>query len=179
MPRTAVVPLEDVDGADLPELSPADQAGVEALIAGQTAVSAYLIAHPNSTKRIAWSNAVKWRKRADIRAWIDAALDAQSARHALSKDDYRARFLDLARKAEAAGNFSAAAKCAELAGKLDGMFVERVQTVGNAPRPEELLSALQSVLSAPLVRAVAGELGLPVPPEVEAAARAAEGQITR
>lgn len=172
-----MVPLEDIDAEGLPELKEEDQAGIEALLAGATTVEAYMIARPGSSRKHAWQVATKWRNSQRIRMWLDAATDAQLARKALSREDYRARFLDMARKAERAGNFSAAAKCAELAGKLDGMFVERVQTVGNAPRPEELLSALQSVLSAPLVRAVAGELGLPVPPEVEAAARAAEGSV--
>lgn len=174
MPRTAVVPLGDIDGEGLPELCPEDKAGVEALLAGATTVDAFLLARPDSTRKHAWQTATRWRNSKRIRLWLEAASDAQLERKALSREDYRARFLDLARKAENAGNWSAAAKCAELAGKLDGMFIERVQTVANAPRPEELMASLQSVLSPALVRAIAGELGLPVPPEVEAAARSAE-----
>lgn len=174
MPRTAVVPLDEVDGEELPDLSPQDRAGIESLLGGSSTVEAYLVAHPDASRSQAWSKATKWRKTDRIKAWLDAALDAQMARRAMTRDDYRARFLDLARKAEKAGNFSAAAKSAELAAKLDGQFIERVQTVANAPRPEELMASLQSVLSPALVRAIAGELGLPVPPEVEAAARSAE-----
>ena len=74
---------------------------------------------------------------------IKSEVNSKAAELAVrSKADVHSDIVRRGKKAEAAGNFSAALKASELEGKIMGMFTDKVELSGNADSPIEIKSAI-------------------------------------
>ena len=76
---------------------------------------------------------------ADVRTRINELQDEVRQRTDMKTDDVIARLIELSEKAEAAGQYGAAVRAAELLGKRLGMFVNRLEISETSKMTDEQL----------------------------------------
>lgn len=130
-----------VDHMTLPILDDKQFAFVMALKAGKSASDAYRQNFDVSTwqPNSVWCAASKLKTSTKVVQWLEHLAKEDIPRAIVSHEEYIGRLIGLGERAEAAGNYGAAAMCAKTLGQTSGHHTERVEVVDN--RTEEQLRA--------------------------------------
>lgn len=123
----------------LPILDDKQFAFVMALKAGKSASDAYRANFDVGEWQPAsvWAKASRLKCDDKVRAWLEHLAKEDIPRAILSHEEYVGMLKGLQERAEAAGNFGAAAMLAKTLGQTSGHHTERVEVVDN--RTEEQL----------------------------------------
>ena len=166
MPRPRKTKAIEDAARSLPDLTPKQFAFVQGLLAGMTASDAYRAAYDAqsmSTEAI-WVAASRLKAETKVSLWLDTVRSQQLADTAITKESHTRELLRLAKAAEKSGNYGAAGKCVELTGRVNGLYVDRIETdTGKA----EVLQALAAIkrLDPALASTLEDKLGLSEGPQ--------------
>lgn len=122
---------DETESEPLPDLTPSQAKFVERLAAGDTASDAYRAAYGclGWQSNTIWARASELRRNSKVRAWLDAAREAQADTINLTKDQHLRDLERMKDRCEASGDLKGAIRCLELAGRASGLYTERVQHI--------------------------------------------------
>lgn len=152
-----------IEEQDLPQLSVAEFEFVRCLVhKGMTASKAYRESHDctDMSDSAVWSAASRLRGTARIQEHEQALLEWNMHRGAMDKTQFIAEMEGLARRAERAGNFGAAVRAKEQAGKVDGLYVEQIRDVSHEASVEDVLMSIEQLLGKEARDKAAREMGI-------------------
>ena len=118
----------------------------------------------NLTDAVIWVKASELKASGKVSVWLSQARAQQLADTVITKESHTAELLRLAKAAEASGNYGAAGKCVELTGRVNGLYVDKIETdTGKA----DVLQALAAIgkVSPELAKALEAQLGVSEDPQ--------------
>lgn len=153
--------IQDLHDDDLPELTLMQSAYVNNVLKGLSYVDAYRDAYntDNQALNTMWTDASKLNRNPKVAQWLSRAREEGAIFQACTYANSLNRLANLSEGAELAGQYSAAVKAEEARGKLEGLYVDRVEQVG-VTEAEVALLALTKALGAEAAKGIAASLGI-------------------
>lgn len=164
MPRETKRPT-NIDGADLPELTPNRMSFVKAILQGMTASDAYRHSYDteNWSDEAIWVEASRTKSDPKVALWLATARREGLANTVITLESHVSELDSLKQEARQAGAYGAAIKAEELKGRANGLYVERIKTEdGTEISLINALAKLQASEPA-LATAIAQSMGLELP----------------
>ena len=139
-----------VDVSHLPELTQKQLGFVQGLLSGLSASDAYRQAYDCEamSKEATWVEASRLKADPNIALWLDRVRQDMLADTKITLESHTRELLRLAKAAEGAGNYGAAAKCTELTGRANGLYVDRIETKDTTDQAAAVLAKLSPELQA-------------------------------
>lgn len=130
---------------DLPELTAKQFAFVKGLLEGKTASDAYRAAYDcdGCSNESIWVAASRLRNDPKVSLWLSRARTEALTSATMTKEAYIQELLTERMEAKATGNHGAAVKALELAGKVMGHYVDRVEDVTEKGAVEQVLAEIE------------------------------------
>lgn len=146
---------------DLPVLTPMQSAYVNNVLKGMSYTDAYQSAYntDNQAMTTIWTRSSELNRNSAISLWLSRAREEGAIFQACTYANSLNRLANLSDGAEKAGQYSAAVKAEEARGKLEGLYVDRVEQVG-VTEAEVALLALTKALGPVAARGIAASLGI-------------------
>ena len=139
--------LTRLELADLPRLTRQQFDYVQGVANGETLSDAARVAYPKCklwSPGAQWAFASKLKKNSKVLVWLKHLTDTRMDDVRVTRQGYLNRLVTLMNGAIAAGNLAVAVRAWELVGKVEGLYVKRIQE--EPPRtPQELEAALAEV----------------------------------
>ena len=152
------------DTSDLPELTHKQLGFVKGLLAGLSASDAYRHAYDceNQPAEQIWRDASILKSNPKVAKWLDRVRQDMLADTAVTIESHTRELKRLAQAAEKAGNYGASAKCVELTGRVNGLYVERIKTDDATLAVAQVLERIAQ-LQPGTAAALAASMGLELP----------------
>lgn len=138
------------DVSDLPELTHKQLAFVQGILGGMSASDAYRAAYACGgwTDNAVWVEASNQKGNPKVVLWLDRIRQDMLADTKITLESHTRELLRLGKAAEKAGNYGASAKCVELTGRANGLYVDRIETKDTTRQAADILKALDPALLA-------------------------------
>lgn len=114
----------------LPDLTPKQMGFVQAILSGMTASDAYRHAYnaQNMSTEAIWVASSRVKAATKVALWLSVARSQALVDTVITKESHTRELLRLAKAAESSGNYGAAAKCVELTGRVNALYVDQIKT---------------------------------------------------